>query len=326
VHTVLGFSSIFLVIVGSALLLGLLHSLAGWPQRRLVQSFILAMPLITLGIGVSGLHHFIGPLCFTGTPLWDLLFGVVFPLGMVIVALGALGMGALRLILMAQVMRRSRMPAPLSLRTCTERLAKRLDVATPHVWLCAYDRPLALTCGIFHPTILVSTWMLSHLDQQELEAVLTHELEHVARHDYLIIFLATVLRDAFFYLPTSRRAYRQLQHEKELVCDDLTVRVTRRPLALASALAKVWLHAAETPPLARFGAAQPLAERGHPLSARIERLLAQQTTPDSQYSRATTVSISALILLILLVVQGVNLLIIFALVGCHHLAVLGTLF
>jgi beta-lactamase regulating signal transducer with metallopeptidase domain len=309
VHTVLGFSSIFLVIVGSALLLGLLHSLAGWPQRRLVQSFILAMPLITLGIGVSGLHHFIGPLSFTGTPLWDLIFGVV------IVALGALGMGVLRLILMTQVVLRCRMPAPLSLRTCTERLAKRLDVATPQVWLCAYDRPLAFTCGIFHPTILVSTWMLSHLDQQELEAVLTHELEHVARHDYLIIFLATVLRDAFFYLPTSRRAYRQLQHEKELVCDDLTVRVTRRPLALASALAKVWLHAAETPPLARFGAAQPLAERGHPLSARIERLLAQQTTLDAQYSRATTLSISALILLILLVVQGVNLLIIFALMG-----------
>ncbi|GHO95812.1 hypothetical protein KSF_058600 [Reticulibacter mediterranei] len=53
-----------------------------------------------------------------------------------------------------------------------------------------------------------------------------HELEHVARRDYLIMFLATVLRDAFFYMPTSWIAYRQLQREKELVCDDLTVGVT----------------------------------------------------------------------------------------------------
>jgi len=325
-HTALGFSSILLVLLGSALLLGLLRSLSGWPQRRLVQSFILAMPLITLGVGISGIHHVIGPFCCTGTPLWDLVFGVILPLGRTVIALGALGMGGLRLILMAQVVLRCRMPAPLSLHTCTEKLAKRLNGASPRVWLCAYDRPLAFTCGIFHPTILVSTWMLSHLDQQELEAVLTHELEHVARHDYLIIFLATILRDAFFYLPTSHMAYRQLQHEKELVCDDLTVRVTQRPLALASALAKVWLHIAETPHLARLGAAQLLAEKGHPLNARIERLLAQQTTLDAQYSRTVTLSISALILLILLVVQGVNLLIVFSLMGCNHLAFLGTLF
>ena len=56
----------------------------------------------------------------------------------------------------------------------------------------------------------------------------------------LVIWFATVLRDAFFYLPTSRVAYHQLQHEKELACDDLAVGVTHWPLALASALAKAW--------------------------------------------------------------------------------------
>jgi beta-lactamase regulating signal transducer with metallopeptidase domain len=326
VHTVLGFSSILLVVVGCALLLRVLRSIALWSQRRLVQSFVLAMPIMTLGIGVSGMHHFIGPFCFATTPFWDLVFGVVFPLGMVVIALGALGLGALRLILLAQVVWRCRLPAPLSLRTTTERLAKRLNVGSVRVWLCTYDRPLAFTCGIFIPTILVSTWMLEHFDQQELEAVLTHELEHVARHDYLIIFLATVMRDAFFYLPTSRVAYRQLQREKELICDDLTVQVTRRPLALASALAKVWLHAAETPQVARFGAAQPFAERGEALSTRIERLLAQQTARHAQPSRVVTLSISAIVLLILLVVQGVNFFIILSLLHCNHLALLETWF
>ena len=96
--------------------------------------------------------------------------------------------------------------------------------------------------------MLISTWMVDHLDQQELEAVLMHELVHVHRCDYLLNWIALLLRDAFFYLPTSRIAYRQLQHEKELACDDLVVQATKRPLALASALTKVWLHLVDDSP------------------------------------------------------------------------------
>lgn len=82
--------------------------------------------------------------------------------------------------------------------------------------------------------------------------------------------MATVLRDAFFYLPTSRAAYRLLQHEKEVASDELAVTATNRPLALASALAKVWQQALETP---TFDAAQAFIDSGESVEARIERLL-----------------------------------------------------
>jgi beta-lactamase regulating signal transducer with metallopeptidase domain len=284
------------------------------------------MPLVTLGIGISGLHHFTGHPCLTTIPFWDLLFGVIVPLGMVMIALSALALGGLRLLLMAHIVLRCRMPVPLSLQQWVKTQGERLGVSSIRVQICASQRPLAFTCGIVRPTVLLSTWMLSNLDQHELEAVLMHELEHVARRDYLIIFLATVLRDAFFYMPTSWIAYRQLQHEKELVCDDLTVKVTRRPLALASALAKVWLHAVETPQSARFGAAQPLVERERALNTRIDRLLAQQSTTHIHHSRAVTLSVCALALLILFVIQGVNFLIILSLLHCNPLALLSTLF
>src|SRR5439155_7584396 len=100
---------------------------------------------------------------------------------------------------------------------------------------------------------------------------LAHELGHVARRDYLVIWLATVLRDAFCYLPTSWAAYRQLQREKELACDDLAVAATNRPLALASALAKVWQQAVSAPTLATV---QPFMEASEAIEGRIERLLA----------------------------------------------------
>jgi beta-lactamase regulating signal transducer with metallopeptidase domain len=324
VHTVLGFSSILLVIVGSILLLGMLRFLSDWTHRRLVQLFVLTMPLVTLGIGISGLHHFTGHSCFSALPFWDLFFGVVVPLGMVIIALGALSLGAVRLILMARVMARYRTPIPLSVQTRVETLVKRLHTASPRVQICTCDRPLAFTCGIFRPTILLSTWMLSHLDPQELEAVLMHELEHVARHDYLIIFLATILRDAFFYLPTSWQAYRQLQREKEFVCDDLAVHVTQRPLALASALAKVWLHAAETPYLTQFGGAQLLVEKENTLNTRIDRLISPQTK--TYPARFIPIGVKAVSILILFIVQGVSLFLVLSLMNCNPLALLKMMF
>ena len=60
-----------------------------------------------------------------------------------------------------------------------------------------------------------------------------------------------MLRDAFFYFPTSRAAFRQLRHDNELASDDLAVAATRRLLSLASALAKVWQQT--------LGPAEPLA-------------------------------------------------------------------
>src|SRR5947209_5459045 len=107
-HTLLGFASVLLVILGSSFTLHLLQYIRDWLQRRTMQYLVLTMPLVTLGVGIGGLHHFLGRTCFLGIPLWDTLLGVVVPLGMGIVALGAVGLGVVRLLLMARVVTRSR--------------------------------------------------------------------------------------------------------------------------------------------------------------------------------------------------------------------------
>src|SRR5260221_452291 len=140
-------------------------------------------------------------------------------------------------------------------------------------------------CSYRSPAFLPSPWMDRHLDHPELEGVLAHELEHVGRRDYPVMWLATVLRDAFFYLPTSWAAYRQLSHEKELVCDDLAAGSTHRPLALASALAKVWQDAVEEPGFVRLGLAQPLLGAGESINGRIERLFAPPAPTTSSKAR-----------------------------------------
>jgi len=92
VHTLLGLSSTLLVVLGSYLAFGLLRRLGDWSQRRAVQCFVLAVPVVSLGLGLGGLHHFAGRACLRDAPSWDSLLGVALPVGMGLIALGALAL------------------------------------------------------------------------------------------------------------------------------------------------------------------------------------------------------------------------------------------
>ncbi len=326
-HLLLGLSSTLLVMLSGFLTLGILQRTGSWSQRRSVQCLVLVVPIVSLTLGLGGLHHFSGRACLIQAPSWDSLLGDALPVTMGVVAFGALSLGIARLALMVWMIARSGALADPELQSLADDLADRLGSPRCRLLLCIYDRPQAFTSGILRPTVLLSTWMVEHLDQRELEAVLTHELGHVARRDYLVIWLATVLRDAFFYIPVSWTAYRQLQHEKELACDDTVVGATHRPLALASALAKVLLHAVEEPQLARFGVAQSLVRADEPVTSRIERLLtASHPTTNTCYAGKSGLRSSLPALVGLLLLEGINLSVMLALMGCGPALLLGKLF
>lgn len=313
-HTMLWLSSLLLVMLGSGLALMILQRLNSWAGRRDLQFLILAAPLISLALGLGGLHHFAHRACFMAAPSWDYTLGAALPLIMGLIALGALGLAGIRLALMSWVVGRRGAAAGGEVQRLADRLANQLSAPRAHVRLCAYDRPLAITYGLWRPTVLLSTWMVAHLDARELEAVLAHELGHAARRDYLVIALATLLRDAFCYLPTSWAAYWQLQHEKELACDDLATSVTRRPLALASALTKVWQHALSGP---RTGLAQPLIGIHAAIEGRITRLLAASpTTASPPQTRLVALSVGTAGLVGLLMLQAATVALVLAPMGC----------
>lgn len=269
-HVLLVLTSLLIVIAGGHAALGVLHRVENWGQRRLLQLLVLSAPTVSLGVGILGLYHFAGRICFLSAPPWDYTLSIAGPVAMGLVTVGAMGLGVLRLGLMWWGATRRCIVADPDLQALAGHLADRLGSPRPHVLLRGSDRPMAITWGFRRPTLLLSTWMVERLDSLELESVLAHELGHVARHDYQVLWVGTVLRDAFFYLPTSRKAYRELQADKELACDDLAVSVTRRPLALASALAKVWDHALGGQGL---GVAPAFTETGLLIEQRIERLV-----------------------------------------------------
>lgn len=300
-----------LIHLGSAILNGLSCQMQSWTQRRWLYITILALPFLAMIMLVSGLCHIFNPLCFLNHPGWEQIISSLMRYLIEGLFFGAVGLGIVRLLLMRySISRQSCMRDPL-LQERINAIAEQHHLAQLPVRVCRSDRPLALTFGVWRPQMLLSTWMIKHLDQQELEAVLIHELEHVKHRDFLVNWIALVLRDAFFYLPTSRNTYRQFAAEKEVACDDFAVHLTHRPLALASALAKVWLSITEETP---YPLAQALVRTHDAMKGRIERLLLSDISAERSVHRLDCVKGALAAMFIVVLISMMALLV---LIGCR---------
>jgi len=126
-------------------------------------------------------------------------------------------------------------------------------------------------CGLFRPLILLPTHWIDTSSQDQLEAVLAHELAHARRGDHLTNVVQRLVEIAFFYHPAVHWLSRSLRLQREYCTDALAVRITKDPLALARALESVArLRRQATSPLP-LGAA--LAGESPSLLPRIQELI-----------------------------------------------------
>lgn len=314
----LSLSAFLLILLGNAILLYQQRSIHNWSQRRIVQLAILTMPTLLLLLN----------LCMFGIISWRFSPASVLLLGGAGIAGMAVVLAFLRLFLLHWTLRRQTrqtIMASVALQQQVEHIIQQGQMVlprVPHIRIAASQRPLAFTYGFRQPTIVLSTWMLHQLDARELETVLAHELIHAVRHDALVMWLATLLRDAFFYLPTSWLAYGQLQREKELACDEQAAQCTHRPLALAGALTKVWLHALDSSSLARSSLVQSLMQAKESLQGRIERLLVFTPSERVEGQTAHGASRSTMRLLLTMgTIYGSYCLLMFIAMHCESVAV-----
>lgn len=159
--------------------------------------------------------------------------------------------------------------------TTVERLVALADMPMPRVAVADTGLPNALATGRSpaHAVVAVTTGLLRRLDPPELEAVLAHELSHVAHRDVLVmtvagflglvagfltrwglhaslwggyrrrsdgppVFLLMVVASAVVYA-LSFLLTRALSRYRELSADRSGAVLTGRPSALASALVKI---------------------------------------------------------------------------------------
>jgi serine-type D-Ala-D-Ala endopeptidase (penicillin-binding protein 7) len=206
-------------------------------------------------------------------PAWQLGLASHLPAIVAAWSLGAALMLARLLAGLAWVgrLRADASPAPSQWQALVDALVRRLG-APLNVVLLSVDRLAApLTVGWWRPVVLVPAALLAGMPAPLLEALLAHELAHIARRDYLVNLVQSCIEALLFFHPVVWWLSARLRAERELVADELAAAVIgdRRRLACA-------LEALASTSFAAAGTSLVLSARGGSLLQRIEALVAQR--------------------------------------------------
>ena len=154
-----------------------------------------------------------------------------------------------------------------------------------------------LTIGWLKPAILLPIGLLNQLSQAEVEAVLAHELAHIARRDWVFNLLQAFIETIFYYHPAVWWVSQIIRRERENACDDVALAATGNPIAFARALVQVQELATLAPTLAL---AMSGGKRRRPLLERVRRILNQAPQQQHQVMEKITATVILFVLLALI--------------------------
>lgn len=141
------------------------------------------------------------------------------------------------------------------------------------VKLCVSDQMRVPTAiGFTKPLVVMPTWAMEELSTLELNAILLHELAHLARHDDWSNLIQKILGALLFFHPAVWWIEKKLALEREMACDDLVLAdaATTSPRAYAECLVSL----AEKSFLRRgFALAQAAVDRLRHVSLRVTQIL-----------------------------------------------------
>ena len=93
-----------------------------------------------------------------------------------------------------------------------------------------------MVVGYLKPVILFPLGAVNQLTQQEVEAVLAHELAHIYRNDYLLNIIQSFIEIIFYYHPAVWWISANIRTERENCCDDIAVKICGSSIAYVNAL------------------------------------------------------------------------------------------
>ena len=142
--------------------------------------------------------------------------------------------------------------------------------------------------GWLKPVVLIPARVLTGLDQDQVEALLAHELAHVRRHDYLVNLVQSAVEALLFYHPAVWWVSSGIRAEREYCCDDVALRVTHNRLSYARALTTLEGWRGTELEIA-------MSTLGGPLMQRIQRLVGVR--PSNSLVRGPMAAFAAMLVL-----------------------------
>jgi len=119
-------------------------------------------------------------------------------------------------------------------------LGRRMQVPSGELRLLKSTIPISFAVEAAKPTVVMSERLLSLLTQDEIEAVIAHEFAHIKNSDTLLKSLITAYRTVLPLDPTIRMIEAAFHREREILADETAAKITRKPIALASAILKIY--------------------------------------------------------------------------------------
>lgn len=162
---------------------------------------------------------------------------------------------------------RDSLPAPQALTGILERELARIGLRRPvRVRLTAsYQVPGVY--GLLRPVILMPVALLLKLPADQIETLIIHELAHVRRLDAIGNAIAIVARTLLYFHPLVHWLCRDLERQREILCDELVMASPAKPINYARAISAVASHQHPAP-------AALLTASGGELTSRVHHILA----------------------------------------------------
>lgn len=96
-----------------------------------------------------------------------------------------------------------------------------------------------MVVGWLKPIILIPIGTVNRMSVAEVEAILAHELAHIAARDYALNVVQTIVEILFYYHPAVWWISANIRAERENRCDDIAIRLCGNSLTYAKALLAV---------------------------------------------------------------------------------------
>ncbi|MGC4033220.1 MAG: M56 family metallopeptidase [Tepidisphaeraceae bacterium] len=135
-----------------------------------------------------------------------------------------------------------------------------------------------LTFGWTRPAVVIPVSLLTTLTPIELNAIVSHELAHIRRHDFFVLQAQAVLESFFFFNPFVWMLSSEINHDREMCCDNIAARAIGDFKFYASLLAKLSWKPADSLSVPALGFT------GHSILGRIRAMRLFQRAPAKNVS------------------------------------------
>ncbi|MBS4220953.1 M56 family metallopeptidase [Bacillus sp. FJAT-49711] len=107
------------------------------------------------------------------------------------------------------------------------------------ILVLSHPTPMAFTMGFVRPKIIITTGLINLLNNDELKAVISHEMYHKENRDPLKVFLLSLSSSIMWYIPIQKWFHHKYRVIQEILADEFAIKQQDTYVNLGNALLKM---------------------------------------------------------------------------------------